>query len=168
MCVLQSLISRRIFAQFISVQNMYTFIYMLLHKIYNVTFLTNNHNKWKEWYHGILYFPFLYTFQCKTIEKMERKNTTNLCTPKKIFSAESLQKYLYLFLFHLLNQSVCCCRRKWNCEFCLNRGGGSTVDGSTSSINRAISSKDIGTLHFHSFDEHQINGHRRSFSYLLY
>ena len=70
---------------------------------------------------------------------------------KKIQSVHSYKKAiqsLARFVFVCRNQSVCCCRRKWNCEFCLSSGGGSTSNGSMSSIRCATSSKDIGMLHF--------------------
>ena len=78
--------------------------------------------------------------------EMKKKRKPNLCTPIK----KAIQS-LARFVFVCRNQSVCCCRRKWNCEFCLSSGGGSTSIGSMSSIRCAISSKDIGMLHFSTF-----------------
>ena len=90
-------------------------------------------------------FLFPVNIPTQNFEMKKKKKTQSVHPYKK--AIQSLAR----FVFVCRNQSVCCCRRKWNCEFCLSSAGGSTSNGSMSSIRCAISSKDIGMLHFSTF-----------------
>lgn len=95
-------------------------------------------------------FPFLCRhFPTQSYKKWKRKTTTQSVHSYKkssVLCNFTSNCTILLFISVDISQSVCCCRRKWNWEFCLSSGGGSTSDGSMSSISRAISSNDIGML----------------------
>ena len=126
----------------------YKYIYFHLYTFsnnYSIFFLfPNNQNNEKNCI-GISYVPLSCKHSHPKFWNEKKKKTQSVHSYKK--AIQSLAR----FVFVCRNQSVCCCRRKWNCEFCLSSAGGSTSNGSMSSIRCAISSKDIGMLHFSTF-----------------